>query len=335
MRPWSFIGGSEEVRPDVKFISQFNSVQVFWDQFRARPVSELPDKTYLHVFKNDIKPLWEDPSNYCGGHFKLTARSQAQSEKMWMVVLLNMLGEQFPFTDFVNGASVMSNQVGNNLVKVWLATTEKSKVQAVREFLRTILDAEDYMSNVTFVPHKLVVKGAGKKITNITTEAPPHTMAAKPQQAPPEASLLGFFAGDTDFPTFKVTPETPSTRKRVSHLVITAPEQRSPGATSPVPPSPESTRSIGRFSFGGLSDLPSSMPPSPPPISPTASYTGSEWEADCGLTGIRLMPPGPVFPVHHFSRQPKPRSLSTSSQESYTYTHNPYSLANAVIYSAI
>lgn len=336
---WNFWTSNMRCDPEVKFVSQFNSIQVFWERFQAQPVSQLPDKTYLHVFKDNIKPLWEDPANFCGGHFKLTAKSQSQSENMWVTVLLNMLGEQFPGSELVNGASVMSNQVGNNLVKVWLASTDKTKVQAVRVFLRTILNAADYMPNVTFVPHKLVVKGAGKKLSNRITDASPQLLAAAP--AFETSSVDGIATGEISAFVVDILPpcEALATspyqnlrRRARADLCLNAPVGASQMRPYPSPRSPESTVSFGFGSFGGaLSTVPSSqcseyssMPPSPRPISPAASYTGSEWEADC-VVGRRF-PPSPAEACN------SGRRWSVASQD-LTYTHNPYSLANSVIYS--
>eukprot|EP00667_Euglena_gracilis_P013386 EG_transcript_13797 len=310
---WTFWTSNMRGDPDVKCISQFSCIQEFWDQFRAKPVNTLPDKTYLHVFKDGIKPLWEDPKNYPGGHFKLTARSKQQSEDMWLTVLLNMLGEQFPHSELVNGASVMSNQVGNNLVKVWLGSTDKARVQATREFLHSILNSADYLPNVTFVPHKLVVKGAGKKLSNRITEAAPNMLTASPPRKASDASSIGNMSDGCS---------TPSFFRR---------------CRSPVSQSPEAALNLGLYTFGGAlssvpsscSSEPSSVPPSPRPVSPVLSYTGSEWEADCGMSA---KPSNPTYlsPFHFSGHQQ--RSWSISSQDS-TYTHNPYSLSNALIYS--
>eukprot|EP00667_Euglena_gracilis_P005470 EG_transcript_5504 len=347
---WTFWTSNMRGDPDVKFISQFSCIQEFWDQFRAKPVNSLPDKTYLHVFKDGIKPLWEDPRNYPGGHFKLTARSQQQSENMWLTVLLNMLGEQFPHSELVNGASVMSNQVGNNLVKVWLSSTDKARVQATREFLHSILNSADYLPNVTFVPHKLVVKGAGKKVSNRITEAAPSMLAANPPRKLSDASSIGHMSegrsslcsSDGESPLkrdYKPT-HAPGTRNRMcKDLALYIPP--SSRCQSPAAQSPENALNLGLYTFGGaLSNVPSScssehssMPPSPRPVSPAVSYTGSEWEADCGMSAMKFTPNNSAFLSHplHFSGHQQ-RSWSISSQDS-TYTHNPYSLSNALIYS--
>lgn len=191
---WKFWTSSMKGDPDLRCLEEFENIQDFWELFKIHPVGDIPDKTYLHVFKNDITPLWEDPKNLVGGHFKLTARTQQQSETLWMSVVLNLLGEQFPNGELLNGASVMANQVGNNLVKVWFASTERSKIQEIRDFFRKILSDSDYLAgSVTFVPHKLVVKGAGKKISERVAEKmskSPFPNVASPKRVTPSPVVV-------------------------------------------------------------------------------------------------------------------------------------------------
>ena len=75
--------------------------QAFWELFAKHRFSDMPDRTSIHVFKDDIQPLWEDPKNLCGGHFKLIAKSQHTTESAWLDVVLNLIGEQFPHRDLV------------------------------------------------------------------------------------------------------------------------------------------------------------------------------------------------------------------------------------------
>ena len=77
------------------------TIQAFWRLMAKHKFSELRDRSCLHVFKDDIRPLWEDPKNHCGGHFKLTASNQNTTETMWLEVVLNLLGQQFPYRDLV------------------------------------------------------------------------------------------------------------------------------------------------------------------------------------------------------------------------------------------
>lgn len=79
----------------------------------------------------------------------------------------------------------------NVFLKKPARSTDKARVQATREFLHSILNSADYLPNVTFVPHKLVVKGAGKKVSNRITEAAPSMLAANPPRKLSDASSIG------------------------------------------------------------------------------------------------------------------------------------------------
>ena len=84
----------------------------------------------------------------------------------------------------------MANKVGNNLVKIWIAVVKRPVVHALREFIRATLKDEDYFAeDVRLVPHKLVVKGAGKKIPGVTPEAAPESMATPPAASSTSPSI--------------------------------------------------------------------------------------------------------------------------------------------------
>ena len=49
-------------------LGSFSSVQEFWALYsHIHGPNELPKDTTLHVFKQGIKPVWEDTSNKSGG----------------------------------------------------------------------------------------------------------------------------------------------------------------------------------------------------------------------------------------------------------------------------
>mmetsp|Transcript_72501 Transcript_72501/g.121762 ORF Transcript_72501/g.121762 Transcript_72501/m.121762 type:complete len:428 (+) Transcript_72501:37-1320(+) len=189
---WTFWTSSMRGAPELKRHEQFDSIEAFWELFAKHRFSDMPDRTSIHVFKDDIQPLWEDPKNLCGGHFKLIAKSQHTTESAWLDVVLNLIGEQFPHRDLVNGASVLANRSGNSLVKIWISIVKKPVVQALREFIRAALKEADYLAgDVRLVPHKLVVKGAGKKIPGACNEetAPASKVSAcGSPAAPPSCS---------------------------------------------------------------------------------------------------------------------------------------------------
>jgi len=161
---WTLWTSKWKGKPNVQYLSRFDSIQSFWQNFREYSPESLADKSYLHIFKDGMAPLWEDPHNVNGGHFKLTAIVPEGSLVMWQSIVLNMIGEQFPTNNCINGVSIVVHGVGNNLIKVWLNTTDKETVALTKAFLLNILNPEDYLTDkVTFVPHKLVLPSANQK----------------------------------------------------------------------------------------------------------------------------------------------------------------------------
>jgi hypothetical protein len=145
-------------KPNLQFLTRFDTVQSFWMNFNSTPPTSLPDKAYLHIFREGISPLWEDPHNVAGGHFKLTTHSQESSLRMWQSIVLHLIGGMLPTGQRINGVSFVLHTVGNNLIKVWVASSDKDAVESTRAALTSILDPSDYLSDkVTFVPHKLVL----------------------------------------------------------------------------------------------------------------------------------------------------------------------------------
>eukprot|EP00667_Euglena_gracilis_P014059 EG_transcript_14547 len=170
-------------KPNVQYLSRFDTVQAFWKNFKDHSPTSIPDKSYLHVFKEGIAPLWEDPQNVNGGHFKLTTNTAESSLRMWQTIVLNLIGGLFPMENCVNGASIVVHGVGNNLIKVWLSSADKDTVARTKSFLVDILDPQDYVNDkVTFVPHKLVLpsnntrNSAGSSNVTPSASSPVHVV---------------------------------------------------------------------------------------------------------------------------------------------------------------
>eukprot|EP00670_Eutreptiella_braarudii_P005560 CAMPEP_0174285478 /NCGR_PEP_ID=MMETSP0809-20121228/8892_1 /TAXON_ID=73025 ORGANISM="Eutreptiella gymnastica-like, Strain CCMP1594" /NCGR_SAMPLE_ID=MMETSP0809 /ASSEMBLY_ACC=CAM_ASM_000658 /LENGTH=474 /DNA_ID=CAMNT_0015381273 /DNA_START=39 /DNA_END=1463 /DNA_ORIENTATION=+ len=265
---WTFWTSSMRGTPEVTRHEQFDTIEAFWRLMAKHKFSELRDRSCLHVFKDDIRPLWEDPKNHCGGHFKLTASNQNTTETMWLEVVLNLLGQQFPYRDLVNGASIMANKTGNHLVKIWIAVVKKPVVQALRDFIRAALkDADYFEDDVRLVPHKLVVKGAGKKIPGVPKDS--DDVSDKP--APSMVSVGNIPMAPSLPPSLPQQSSDPASRCHSSNdhgmyaqLLLSAPTVGGPiSAPAPdisgpsAPPSPPSEVSVDIVSGGALSSVPS------------------------------------------------------------------------------
>eukprot|EP00670_Eutreptiella_braarudii_P011186 CAMPEP_0174322686 /NCGR_PEP_ID=MMETSP0810-20121108/11192_1 /TAXON_ID=73025 ORGANISM="Eutreptiella gymnastica-like, Strain CCMP1594" /NCGR_SAMPLE_ID=MMETSP0810 /ASSEMBLY_ACC=CAM_ASM_000659 /LENGTH=394 /DNA_ID=CAMNT_0015434635 /DNA_START=39 /DNA_END=1220 /DNA_ORIENTATION=+ len=295
---WTFWTSSMRGAPEVTRREQFDTMEAFWDLLPNHSVSELPDKTCLHVFKDDIQPLWEDPKNLCGGHFKITAKTQPHSESMWLDVVMNLLGEQFPHRELVNGVSIMANKVGNNLVKIWIAVVKRPVVHALREFIRATLKDEDYFAeDVRLVPHKLVVKGAGKKIPGVTPEAAPESMATPPAASSTSPSIP--------------SPSSRSPNPSPRHSHPTGSRSRRRSGNLPPPPTCANTPAPVPAVGGPATAM------YPEPVIPCSSSHGDLCFETLSINGVPLSPTPScaVSEVSYSSTPPTPRSVAGADCE--------------------
>ena len=93
---WSMWTSQWKGKPKVSKICDFDTMQGFCDCLNDASPARLADKCYLHIFKQGVTPMWEDPSNAEGGHFKLTTKNQKSSIALWQVLTRAMIEEQFP-----------------------------------------------------------------------------------------------------------------------------------------------------------------------------------------------------------------------------------------------
>jgi len=295
--------------PEFKRHEQFDSIEAFWELMANHHFDDLPDKTSLHVFKDDIQPMWEDPKNISGGHFKLTTRMQETTEKLWLEVVSNFLKDQFPHRDLLNGISIMVNRAGHDLVKIWVAVVRKSVVNSLREFIRKTLKPVDYFAHdVRLVPHKLVVKGAGKKIPGVPADTPGSSRASTPSSCTTSSS-------HASHPESHHSSMVPPRRRNscivsphIEVLLSMTTVGGSVGSPAPemVGTSPQSELSLDAFRARllSLSTLPSSA------------------SSDLGLSSTPHTPHSQHGAEFESSSRAKTRRCSTLSSESFV--HNPY-----------
>ncbi|XP_057337797.1 eukaryotic translation initiation factor 4E type 2 [Microplitis mediator] len=124
---------------NLKFIGRFGSVEQFWSLYShlSRP-SELIPSSDFHLFKNGIKPMWEDLANRQGGRWAVTLR-KGSVDRCWENLILAMLGEQFMVGEEICGA-VVSVRFQEDKVCVWNKTSSDTATTGrIKETLRRVL----------------------------------------------------------------------------------------------------------------------------------------------------------------------------------------------------
>ncbi|KAI1338305.1 translation initiation factor eIF 4e-like domain-containing protein [Xylariaceae sp. FL0016] len=80
----------------LKEVITFNSVEEFWGIYNnIAPVSELAMKSDYHLFKEGVRPEWEDPQNKHGGKwsYQFKEKRSIDINDLWLHTMMAAIGE--------------------------------------------------------------------------------------------------------------------------------------------------------------------------------------------------------------------------------------------------
>lgn len=130
----------------LKPVITFSSVEEFWGIFNSIPQpSELPHKSDYHLFREDIRPEWEDVKNAQGGKFNKSYNHKRDVDinKVWLNICLALIGEVLQDNeDEVNGV-VYSNRKHVYKIALWTKSTDKKNLFTVGEKFKEVIDTDD------------------------------------------------------------------------------------------------------------------------------------------------------------------------------------------------
>lgn len=91
---------------NLRLVGTFNTVEKFWGLYAhmTRP-HDLVGHADIHLFKDGIKPLWEDDANKNGGKW-IVRLKKGLANRCWENLILAILGEQFMVGEEICGAVV-------------------------------------------------------------------------------------------------------------------------------------------------------------------------------------------------------------------------------------
>ncbi|CAO1618960.1 unnamed protein product [Sympodiomycopsis kandeliae] len=124
---------TENYEATLKMIGAYRTVESFMKVFRviSRP-SALEKFSNYHLFKDNVKPMWEDPANAKGGKWVISFPQQhtnpALLDRSWMWTVLALIGEELDPNDEVTGA-VLSTRPKADRLSLWIR--DKSNIEAV------------------------------------------------------------------------------------------------------------------------------------------------------------------------------------------------------------
>ncbi|KDO29497.1 hypothetical protein SPRG_06037 [Saprolegnia parasitica CBS 223.65] len=134
---------TESWEENLKLIYTFETVEDFWCLFNnVLPPTKLSTGSNYHLFKEGIRPMWEDPINMKGGKWILTNTRQRRPrlDDSWMHVMLALIGEALEDEDDICGC-VVSVRKSQDRLAVWTKTAVNEPLQrTVGRNFRKVLD---------------------------------------------------------------------------------------------------------------------------------------------------------------------------------------------------
>jgi len=125
---------------NLRQVGRFASAEQFWQLYThlVRP-GDLQSHSDFHLFKEGIKPMWEDEANRYGGKWIVRLRKGLLS-RCWENLVLAMLGEQFMVGEEICGA-VASVRFQEDILSVWnRSATDVGVTNRIRDTFRRVLN---------------------------------------------------------------------------------------------------------------------------------------------------------------------------------------------------
>ncbi|PVF93453.1 translation initiation factor eIF4e [Serendipita vermifera] len=123
-------------------VGEFKTVEGFCRYFNwLKPPSKLEKSSNYHLFKDGIKPMWEDPANANGGKWALTIKNNPQLlDRCWSWLAMALVGEELDEKDEICGA-VVSLRAKIDRIQLW--TRSKDDVEAINALGKKLIKLLD------------------------------------------------------------------------------------------------------------------------------------------------------------------------------------------------
>ncbi|XP_033219433.1 eukaryotic translation initiation factor 4E-like [Belonocnema kinseyi] len=151
-------------------ITSFDTAEDFWSLYNhIKSASELRQGSDYSMFKEGIRPMWEDDANKHGGRWLINLDKKQRSTELdhfWLEILLCMIGEGFnEFSEDVCGA-VVNVRARQDKLALW--TGDASSSQSIMEIGRKLKERLRITSKVTigYQIHKDTMVKAGSMTKN-------------------------------------------------------------------------------------------------------------------------------------------------------------------------
>ncbi|KAJ3169813.1 Eukaryotic translation initiation factor 4E type 2 [Geranomyces variabilis] len=122
----------------IQKISTFSTVEEFWGVYNRliRPM-DLHSISDYHLFKQGIRPIWEDNLN--GGKW-IVRLKKGLASRYWESLVMAMIGDQFDVGGEICGA-VISIRHSEDILSLWNQSADEGRVNLrIRDTLKRVLN---------------------------------------------------------------------------------------------------------------------------------------------------------------------------------------------------
>ena len=129
-----------EYKSQIKKISTFDTIEDFWAiyQHLKKPDNCNPG-IEIQMFKDEIKPMWEDDLNKNGGKLTLNC-NKGYTTIIWEEILLGIIGGVLPqeISEDINGIVFISKSKFNTL-QIWFKEFNQNYCSELRQCIRDLI----------------------------------------------------------------------------------------------------------------------------------------------------------------------------------------------------
>ena len=124
----------------VKKLSTFSTIEDFWKIFQhLKKPEELNIGIEIDLFKNEIKPVWEEEVNKNGGKIALKLNKNYTSI-IWEELIFAFIGGNFPdnIKNEINGI-LISSKKEFNVLQIWFREYNFKIIKEIQYFIKNLL----------------------------------------------------------------------------------------------------------------------------------------------------------------------------------------------------
>jgi translation initiation factor 4E len=137
-------------------VASFQTVEHFWrvyDHIARPPSIQSSGQTTFHLFKNGIKPTWEDPNNARGGAW-IVRLPKGLAARFWEELLLAIIGEQFDVGNEICGAK-LSVRFSEDVISLWNRNADNTEAtEKIRDLMRRLMRIPSFI-HIEYKRHEL------------------------------------------------------------------------------------------------------------------------------------------------------------------------------------